>query len=67
MDEDGNSHLHRNNILPTSVPLPGQGDNSVLHGDEDITNSVLYEPRTFTPMRGAWKASEWGPVSTSAL
>jgi hypothetical protein len=74
MDDDGNlgihsPHFHRNNILPTSMPLPAPADNSILHGDEDITNNVLYEPRTFRPMytRGVWKASEWGPVSTSAF
>lgn len=70
--EDGNlglhsPHLRRNNILPTSVPFPGPADNSVLHGDEDMTNNVIYEPRTFTPVRGVWKASDWGSVSTSAL
>jgi hypothetical protein len=70
MDEDGNlglhsPHLHRNNILPTSVPFPGPADNSIPHGDEDITNNVLYEPRAFGPthIHGVWKASEWGPVS----
>jgi hypothetical protein len=48
------------------VPLPGPADNSIPHGDEDITNNVLYEPRSFGPMHvhGVWKASEWGPVST---
>lgn len=72
MDEDGNlglhsPHLHRNNILPTSMPFPGPADNLIPRGDEDITNSVIYEPRTYTPVHGVWKASEWGPVSTSAL
>jgi len=66
LDEDGNLGLHRNNILPTSVPLP---DNSIPHGDEEITNNVLDDPGTFdqSHIRGVWKASEWGPVSISTL
>lgn len=66
LDEDGNLGLHRNNILPTSVPLP---DNSIPHGDDDITNNVLDDPGTFgrSHIRGVWKASEWGPVSMSTL
>ncbi|PNF33449.1 hypothetical protein B7P43_G03351 [Cryptotermes secundus] len=72
VDEDGNlglhsPHLHRNNILPTSVPFPGAADNSIPHGDEDITNNVLYEPGAFGPthIHGVWKASEWGPCSVT--
>jgi hypothetical protein len=66
LDEDSNLGLHRNNILPTSVPL---ADNSIPHGDDDITNNVLDDQGTFgrSHIQGVWKASEWGPVSMSTL
>ena len=59
LDDDSNqpSH-HRNNYLPTPLPLP---DNTIPHGDEDSNNEVI-ETHRFSVV-GVWKTSEWGPVS----